>query len=60
MCLQPQGAGQSRGVNASLLPPCRFVTTAMQLAMMAAAKRYCVLVADLAPERLPLDCDCWG
>ena len=55
MCLQPQGAGGSHRVNASLLPPCRFVPTAMQLAMMAATKRHCVLVADLATECLPLD-----
>src|SRR5690349_19499380 len=51
ICLQLEGAGQSRWVNASLLPPCLFVTTAMQLAMMAAAKWHCVLVANLAPER---------
>lgn len=55
MCLQPQGAGRSHWVNVSLLPPCRFVSTAMQLAMMAAAKRHCVLVADLATECRPLD-----
>ncbi len=55
MCLQPQGAGRSRWVNASRLPPCRFVATAMQLAMMAAAERHCELVADLATECLPLD-----
>ena len=55
MCLQPQGAGRSHWVNASPLPPCRFVSTAMQLTMMAAAKWHCVLVADLATECRPLD-----
>ncbi len=55
MCLQPKRAGRCCRVNASLLPPCRFVATAMQLAMMAAAKRRCVLIADLATKCPPLD-----
>jgi hypothetical protein len=55
MCLQPEDACGSGRVNAGFLPPCRFVSTAMQLAMMAAAKRHCVLVADLPTECLPLD-----
>ena len=52
MCLQPQGRARSR-VNAGLctMP---LVPTAMQLAMMAAAKRHCVFVADLATECLTL------
>ena len=55
MGLQPQRAGRSGWVNANLLPPSRFVSSPMQLAMMAAAKRHCELVADLATECLPLD-----
>jgi hypothetical protein len=39
MRLQPQRAGGGGRIDASLLPPCRFVATAMDLAMMAAAER---------------------
>jgi hypothetical protein len=55
MCLQPEGAGRTRWINASLLPPSRFVPTAGQLAMMTAAKRHRELIADLPTECLPLD-----
>jgi hypothetical protein len=51
MRLQPQRAGGGGRVNASLLPPCRFVATAMDFAMMAAAERHGEFVADLSPER---------
>ena len=51
MRLQPQRAGGDTRINASLLPPCRFVATAMDLAMMAAAERHGELIADLAAKR---------
>jgi len=51
MRLHPKLAGGSGRINASLLPPCRFVATSMDLAMMTATKRHCELVADLAAER---------
>ena len=51
MRLQPQRAGGGGRVDASLLPPGRFVAAAMDLAMMAAAERHRELVADLAAER---------
>jgi hypothetical protein len=51
MRLQPKLASGSGRINASLLPPCRFVATSMDLAMMTATERHCELVADLAAER---------
>ena len=51
MRLQPKFAGGCGRINASLLPPCRFVATSMDLAMMTATERHCELVADLAAER---------
>ena len=51
MHLEPQRTGAGGRINASLLPPRRFVATAMDLAMMAAAERDRELVADLAAER---------
>jgi hypothetical protein len=47
---QPKRAGGGGRIYASLLPPCRFVATAMHLAMMAAAERHGELIADLAVE----------
>jgi hypothetical protein len=40
----------TRWVNASIFPPGGFITTAMGLAMMAAAQRHGELIADLATE----------
>ena len=37
MRLQPERAGSDGRINASLFPPCGFITGAMGLAMMAAA-----------------------
>ena len=34
-------------INASISPPCGFIATAMDLAMMASAQRHGELVADL-------------
>jgi hypothetical protein len=44
---EPERAGGGGRINASLLPPYRFVATAMDLAMMAAAERHGELIADL-------------
>ena len=51
MRLEPQSAGGSRRIDAGSLPPCRFVATTMNLAMMAAAERHSELVAHLAAKR---------
>ena len=48
---KPERAGSDRGINASLAPPCGFVTVAMDFSMMAAAQRHCELIADFATER---------
>ena len=54
MRLEPERAGGGVRINAGLLPPCRFVATAMDLTMMAAAERHSELVADLATKCLLL------
>jgi hypothetical protein len=41
MRLEPERAGGRDRIKASPLPPYRFVVTAMDLAMMAAAERRC-------------------
>ena len=51
MRLQPQHTGGGGWIDASLSPPCRFVATAMDLAMMAAAERHGELIADLPAKR---------
>ena len=51
MRFEPERTGGGAGINAGLLPPCRLVATAMDLAMMAAAERHGKLIADLATER---------
>ena len=50
MRLQPKRAGGNGRINASLFPPCGFITTAMGLAMMAAAQRHGKFIADLSTE----------
>ena len=50
MRLQPKRTGSDSRLNASICPPCGFITRAMGLAMMAAAERHYELIADLAPE----------
>ncbi len=51
MTFQPEDTSGNGGVNTRLCPPCRFITTAMNLAMMAAAQRDSELIADLAAKR---------
>ncbi len=53
-CLLPQGLRHAERIEARLRPPPRFVTNAMEFAMMNAAERHRELVADLAPERARL------
>ena len=48
--LQPERAGSDSRINAGIFPPCGFIATAMDLAMMAAAQRHGELIADLATE----------
>jgi len=50
MRLQPERAGSDGRINASLFPPCGFITTAMGLAMMAAAQRHGKFIADLSTK----------
>ena len=54
MRLQPQRAGSDGWINAGLFPPCGFIATAMDLAMMASAQRHGELIAHLAAERAML------
>jgi hypothetical protein len=51
MTLQPQDTGGYGRINACLFPPSRFVTAAMNLAMVAPAKRHSELIADFAAKR---------
>src|SRR5215472_10294333 len=51
MRLQPQAASRGGWVDTSLGPPHRFITTAMNLAMVPATERDRELVANLAAER---------
>ena len=51
MRLQPQRAGGDGWNDTGLFPPSGFITTAMDLAMMAAAQRDDEFVAHLAPQR---------
>jgi hypothetical protein len=54
MRLKPKRTGSTGRINASIFPPSDFIATAMDLAMMAAARRHGELIADLAPERAVL------
>jgi hypothetical protein len=51
MTFQPENASGHRRIDTGLYPPCRFITAAMDLAMMAATKRYRELIADFASQR---------
>ena len=51
MRLQPQASGSDGRINASIFPPCGFISTAMDLAMMASAQRHGELISDLTAER---------
>jgi hypothetical protein len=55
MHLQPERTGDGCRIDASLLPPCRFIAKAVDLAMMAAAERHRELVAHPAAKRRVLD-----
>ena len=52
MAFQPQGTRGNDRINAQLFPPCRFIATAVDLAMMAATQGNRELVADFAAKRL--------
>ncbi len=51
MRLQPQPASRGGWIDTSLVPPHRFIATAMNLTMVSATERDRELVADLAAER---------
>jgi hypothetical protein len=52
MAFQPQSTRENGRINAHLFPPCRFIATAVDLAMMATTQRDCELIADFAAKRL--------
>jgi hypothetical protein len=54
MCCQPKHTCCDRRINARLVPPGYFVTTAVDLAMMTPAQRHGELIAYLPPERTVL------
>jgi hypothetical protein len=51
MGFQPKGARGDSRIDTGFLPPCGFIATAMNLAVMAPAQRYGELVTDLAAKR---------
>jgi hypothetical protein len=51
MAFQPQDTSRNRWINACFLPPCRFIATAMHLAVMAAAQGDGELIANFAAKR---------
>ena len=54
MRFEPERTGGGSRIDAGLLPPCRLIATAMDLAMMAAAERHCEFVAHLSAKRAVL------
>jgi hypothetical protein len=50
MCFKPKRASGGGRIDGGLLPPCSFITSSMNLAVMAPAQRNGELIADLAPE----------
>jgi hypothetical protein len=50
MTFQPQDARGHRRIDAGLYPPSRFITAAMNLAMIAATKRYRELIANFTSQ----------
>jgi hypothetical protein len=52
MAFQPQGTSGKGRVDAGLSPPCRFIATAVNLAMMATTQGHSELIADFAAKRL--------
>ena len=51
MRLQPQSARRIGWIDTGLVPPRRFIATAMNLAMVSTTERDRELIADLAAER---------
>jgi hypothetical protein len=51
MGLNPERSRRTGRIETEFMPPCRFITVTMQLAMMSAAQRNRELVADFAAER---------
>ena len=51
MCFSPKTFCNLKGVYLQVFPPCNFVTGLMQLAMMAAAERYCKFITDFEAYR---------
>jgi hypothetical protein len=51
MAFQPQSTSGNGRINAGLFPPCRFIATAMNLAMMATAQGHSELITDFAAKR---------
>ena len=50
MTRQPQRPRASRRIDADFPPPCGFIATAVNFAMVSATQRNGELIADLAPE----------
>jgi len=50
MAFQPENASGHRRIDTGLYPPCRFITAAMDLAVVAPAERDGKLIADLTAE----------
>ena len=51
MTFEPQQARCECRINPSFPPPCSFIATAVDLAMMTAAQGHGEFIADLASER---------
>ena len=56
MCLAPQSVCHTERLNADLSPPCCFVPTSMQFAMMSTAQWDSELITHLRPLYLPRPC----
>ena len=51
MCLGPQVSRADECIDPDIIPPCGFITAAVNLAVMTEAERDGELVTHLAPER---------
>jgi hypothetical protein len=51
MAFQPQGTSGNGRINAGFFPPCRFIATVVDLAMMATTQWDRKLIADFAAKR---------
>jgi hypothetical protein len=51
MAFQPQGTSQNSRINARFIPPCRFITAAVDLATMTTTQGDRELIADFAAKR---------